>query len=140
MKSVISKMVGNLKVKINTTEKVLGDKLKVLDRDNDGQISYDEIRSVVSTVMRKGAATEEHVAQLFDALDSNKDGKGWSRAVSCRRCSAYQSCALLSQCLWLSSSNTSTGRKRAASSSSWRYRMVPFQTISAGVQIHFLLL
>lgn len=76
MKSVISKMVGNLKMKINTTEKVLGDKLKVLDRDGDGQISFDEIKDVVSTVMRKGAATEEHVAQLFDALDSNKDGKG----------------------------------------------------------------
>jgi hypothetical protein len=76
MQSAISSMVSKLKVKINTTEKVLGDKLKVLDRDGDGQISLDEIKDVVTTVMRKGAATEEHVAQLFDALDSNKDGKG----------------------------------------------------------------
>jgi Ca2+-binding EF-hand superfamily protein len=76
MRAVVSKMLGDLKVKINTTEKVLGDRLKVLDRDNDGQISYDELRGVVAKVMRKGAATEEHVAQLFDALDSNKDGKG----------------------------------------------------------------
>lgn len=76
MQSAISSMVSKLKVKINTTEKVLGDKLKVLDRDGDGQISLDEIKDVVTTVMRKGAATEEHVAQLFEALDSNKDGKG----------------------------------------------------------------
>ena len=76
MKSAISAMVSKLKVKINTTEKVLGDKLRVLDRDGDGQISLDEIKEVLSTVMKRGAATEESTQQLFSLLDSNKDGKG----------------------------------------------------------------
>lgn len=76
MKSVISSMVSKLKVKINTTEKVLGDKLKVLDQDGDGEISLNEIKDVVATVLKKGSASEEHVSQMFQVLDSNKDGKG----------------------------------------------------------------
>lgn len=75
MKSAINTMLGNLKVKINTTEKVLGDKLKVLDKDGDGQISFDEIKDVIGSVMKRGASTEESVEQLFSLLDSNKDGK-----------------------------------------------------------------
>ena len=75
MKSAISAMVSKLKVKIDTTEKVLGDKLKVLDRDGDGQISYDEVKDVIGTVMKRGASTDESVEQLFSLLDSNKDGK-----------------------------------------------------------------
>lgn len=75
MKSVISTMLGNLKVKINTTEKVLGDRLKVLDKDGDGQISFDEIKDVIGSVMKRGASTEESVEQLFSLLDSNRDGK-----------------------------------------------------------------
>lgn len=68
-------MLSNLKVKINTTEKALGDKLKVLDKDGDGQISFEEIKDVIGSVMKKGASTEESVEQLFGLLDSNKDGK-----------------------------------------------------------------
>lgn len=75
MKSAISSMVSKLKVKIDTTEKILGDKLKVLDKDGDGEISFDEVKAVVGTVMKKGASTEESVEQLFGLLDSNKDGK-----------------------------------------------------------------
>lgn len=75
MKSAISAMVSKLKVKIDTTEKVLGDKLKVLDRDGDGQISYDEVKDVIGTVMKRGTSTDESVEQLFSLLDSNKDGK-----------------------------------------------------------------
>ena len=63
---------------------VLGDKLKVLDKDGDGEISFDEIKDVIGTVMKKGAATEESVQQLFGLLDSNKDGKGmYGRIVPC---------------------------------------------------------
>jgi len=75
MKSVISSMVSTLKVKINTTEKVLGDKLKVLDQDGDGEISLNEIKDVVATVLKKGSSSEEQVSQMFQVLDSNKDGK-----------------------------------------------------------------
>lgn len=75
MKSVISAMVNKLKVKIDSTEKVLSDKLRVLDRDGDGEISYDDVKEVIGKVMKRGSSTEESVSQLFSLLDSNKDGK-----------------------------------------------------------------
>lgn len=75
MKSVISAMVNKLKVKIDTTEKVLSDKLRVLDRDDDGEISYDDVKEFIGKVMKQNSSTEESVVQLFSLLDSNKDGK-----------------------------------------------------------------
>ena len=75
MKSVISAMVNKLKVKIDSTEKVLSDKLRVLDRDDDGEISYDDVKEFIGKVMKQNSSTEESVVQLFSLLDSNKDGK-----------------------------------------------------------------
>jgi hypothetical protein len=60
---------------------MLGEKIKVLDKDGDGEISFDEVKEVIGKVMRKGPNTEEqHAQQLFDILDANKDGKGKSRS------------------------------------------------------------
>ena len=75
MKSAISLMVNKLKVKINMTEKVLGDKLKLLDKDGDGEITVDEIKGVIEKVIKKGSNKEENIEQLFLLLDSDKDGK-----------------------------------------------------------------
>ena len=75
MKSAISLMVNKLKVKINMTEKVLGDKLKLLDKDGDGEITVDEIKGVIDKVIKKGSNKEENIEQLFLLLDSDKDGK-----------------------------------------------------------------
>ena len=99
MKSVISSMVSTLKVKINTTEKVLGDKLKVLDQDGDGEISLNEIKDVVATVLKKGSSSEEQVSQMFQVLDSNKDGKG---TLAHKHNNMHSSC-MFSSCLCLSS-------------------------------------
>lgn len=75
MKSAISSMVNKLKIKIDSTEKALGDKLKLLDKDGDGEITSDEIKDVIEKVMKRGSSTEDNVEQLFHLLDSNKDGK-----------------------------------------------------------------
>jgi len=75
MKSAISLMVNKLKVKIDMTEKVLGDKLKLLDKDGDGEITVDEIKGVIEKVIKKGSNKEENIEQLFLLLDSDNDGK-----------------------------------------------------------------
>lgn len=82
MRTAVSSMLSKLKVRINTTEKVLGDRLKLLDKDGDGEVSADEIKEVMGQVLKKSldeASFEDNrnksVEQLFDLLDSNKDGK-----------------------------------------------------------------
>jgi hypothetical protein len=122
MKSVISSMVSKLKVRIDTTEKALGDKLKLLDSDGDGQISFDEVKNVASTVMKKGHTSAEQLEQLFQVLDSNRDGKG--KPADSHLCAALNLIFSLgifaSQCLWRNCCTTSTRRRRPERWSSWR--------------------
>ncbi|KAJ1433178.1 LETM1-like protein-domain-containing protein [Ochromonadaceae sp. CCMP2298] len=75
MKSAIGSMVSTLKMRIDTTEKALGDKLKLLDKDGDGEITAEEIKEVVIKVMKNGANTQDNAEKIFNLLDSNKDGK-----------------------------------------------------------------
>jgi len=76
MKSAVQSMVTKLKTRMDMTEKALGDKLKLLDKDGDGNITQDEIKDVIANVMKKGdPTTQQNVIELFNLMDSNKDGK-----------------------------------------------------------------
>ena len=54
-------------------EMVVKEAFKLLDKDGNGYIDYDELRSVLR---EKGEAlSEEEFQQVIDELDANKDGR-----------------------------------------------------------------
>ena len=74
MKSALSNMLDKLKVKIDSTEKMLGDKLHLLDKDNDGELSIDEIKSAISTHLKRNL-TDQETNDIVKILDTDMDGK-----------------------------------------------------------------
>lgn len=70
---VLSRMNVNLEHKINTTEKVLGTKLRVLDVDEDGSMSVEELKQGIIKTFK---ISEEDIDELIEVLDTDKDGKG----------------------------------------------------------------
>jgi len=74
MKSALSNMLDKLKVKIDSTEKMLGDKLHLLDKDNDGELSIDEIKSVISKHLKR-SLTDTETTDIVKILDTDMDGK-----------------------------------------------------------------
>lgn len=71
--SVLNKMVDTLKVRIDTTEKALGDKLNVLDKDGDGELSSQELKDAITNILR--SVSEAEAEEIVRGLDSNADGK-----------------------------------------------------------------
>jgi LETM1 and EF-hand domain-containing protein 1 len=74
MKSALNQMLDKLKVKIDTTEKAVGDKLKLLDIDNDGELSSEELKVAILKSLKR-TPTEKEVEEIVKLLDSDQDGK-----------------------------------------------------------------
>ena len=54
---------------------VLGDKLYLLDRDNDGELSAEELKQAVVRTLKRETSVQD-AEELIKILDRNKDGKG----------------------------------------------------------------
>ena len=74
MKAVLDSMLRKLSLHIDSTEKVVGDKLNVLDKDGDGELSAEELRDAIVKLLRKNYSVQE-AEQLVAILDNDKDGK-----------------------------------------------------------------
>jgi Ca2+-binding EF-hand superfamily protein len=85
LKTVLNSMVTKLQTQIASTEKAVGEKFNVLDKDNDGQLSADELKDAIVKLLRRNY-TEEDAEKLVDELDENKDGKS---EFSFQRFSSY---------------------------------------------------
>lgn len=75
MQSALHSMVDKLKDRISDTEKALTDKLPILDKDNDGSLSNEELTHAMQTLLKR-APTEQEAEQIVKLLDSDGDGKG----------------------------------------------------------------
>jgi len=74
MQSALNSMVGKLKDRITDTEKALTDKLPKLDTDGDGELSSDELKGAIQTILKR-APTDKEAEQLVTILDKDGDGK-----------------------------------------------------------------
>lgn len=74
MKSAVNDMLDKLKVRIDTAEKELGDKMRLLDKDNDGEVSVEELKEAMSKLFKR-APTEKEAEDIVQLLDKDKDGK-----------------------------------------------------------------
>jgi LETM1 and EF-hand domain-containing protein 1 len=74
MKSAVNDMLDKLKVRIDTAEKELGDKMRLLDKDNDGEVSAQELKEAMSKLFKR-APTEKEAEDIVQLLDKDKDGK-----------------------------------------------------------------
>ena len=95
MRNVLTGMVGRLKEQIDSTEKVsarsfhcrlynvhnnltcaqaLGDKMRLLDLDGDGELSAEEIKAAMGRILKRSCSQEE-VEEFIRILDEDKDGK-----------------------------------------------------------------
>eukprot|EP00281_Chroomonas_sp_CCMP1168_P022631 CAMPEP_0206232938 /NCGR_PEP_ID=MMETSP0047_2-20121206/11699_1 /ASSEMBLY_ACC=CAM_ASM_000192 /TAXON_ID=195065 /ORGANISM="Chroomonas mesostigmatica_cf, Strain CCMP1168" /LENGTH=986 /DNA_ID=CAMNT_0053656741 /DNA_START=12 /DNA_END=2972 /DNA_ORIENTATION=+ len=70
----IESMVDRLQKDLNNVEKSIGAKLHLLDADNDGVISIEELQNVFKRVLNK-ELTKEQMDVLVYHLDVNNDGK-----------------------------------------------------------------
>lgn len=74
MQSALNSMVDKLKDRITDTEKALTDKLPKLDTDGDGELSSDELKGAIQTILKR-APTDKEAEQLVTILDKDGDGK-----------------------------------------------------------------
>jgi len=61
-----------LEKKIDSTEKVLDNKLQSLDQDKDGELNILELKDAVQSILKH--PTETEAAALVELLDKDKDG------------------------------------------------------------------
>lgn len=69
-------MISFFFIMIFYCNQVFGDRLKLLDIDRDGEVTADEVKRAMVQVLKRNADTERSVEDLFQLVDSNKDGKG----------------------------------------------------------------
>jgi len=74
LESYITSMVSRLKRDVSKVDTAIGDKLHVLDQDDDGIISIEELRSVFKTMLKKDL-TEEELDEIIYVFDVNNDGQ-----------------------------------------------------------------
>jgi Ca2+-binding EF-hand superfamily protein len=74
MKKALNSMLDTLTVRINSTEVALGDRLKLLDLDLDGEVSIIELKTTIAKILKR-ATTDEEAEELARLLDKDKDGK-----------------------------------------------------------------
>lgn len=74
MKSLLDAMLAGISVKIDSTEVFIGDKLKLLDLDMDGELSVVELKMAIARILKRGASDAE-AEELARLLDKDKDGK-----------------------------------------------------------------
>ena len=71
---LMEKLIDKIEHDMEEMEAKVGDSLHLLDTDNDGEISVDELESAVRALLRT-RATDEEVQQLVTELDADCDGK-----------------------------------------------------------------
>lgn len=55
----------------------MGDRLRLLDLDNDGSISAEELKTTIFKILkRSNSTTNEEIEEFITALDHDNDGKG----------------------------------------------------------------
>lgn len=74
LRPVLESMLAKLQVQLDSTEKAMGDKFNVLDRDGDGQLSAEELKQAIVKLLKRNYSLEEAEA-LVNNLDNDKDGK-----------------------------------------------------------------
>jgi LETM1 and EF-hand domain-containing protein 1 len=71
---LMEKLIERIEHDMEEMEAKVGDSLHLLDTDNDGEISVDELESAVRALLRT-RVTDEEVQQLVTELDADCDGK-----------------------------------------------------------------
>ena len=74
MQSALNTMVDKLKNRITDTEKALTDKLPKLDTDGDGELTSDELKGAMQSILKR-APTEKEAEHIVAILDKDGDGK-----------------------------------------------------------------
>mmetsp|Transcript_28808 Transcript_28808/g.39604 ORF Transcript_28808/g.39604 Transcript_28808/m.39604 type:complete len:335 (-) Transcript_28808:45-1049(-) len=74
MKAALNSMLDKLKIKIDITEKALGDKFNLLDKDGDGELSSEELRAAIVSTLKRTTSPQD-AEELIQMLDSDHDGK-----------------------------------------------------------------
>ena len=74
MQSALNTMVDKLKGRIESTEKALSDKLPALDADGDGELSNEELKGAIKTLLKR-SPSEKEAEEIVKVLDKNADGK-----------------------------------------------------------------
>mmetsp|Transcript_799 Transcript_799/g.2205 ORF Transcript_799/g.2205 Transcript_799/m.2205 type:complete len:395 (-) Transcript_799:2069-3253(-) len=70
----IDKMIAQLTQELESADKAIGDKMKVLDLDGDGIISVSELRTA-ATLLKKGKPVDLFWEEILDEMDPDHDGK-----------------------------------------------------------------
>ncbi|CAJ1966775.1 unnamed protein product [Cylindrotheca closterium] len=73
LKKRIASMVDKIEVQLSKAEIQIGDKLHLLDKDNDGLLTQEEIVECLQQVLKR-QITNEEAMELVDAMDTDGDG------------------------------------------------------------------
>lgn len=74
MRKMLVSMLDKLESRIEKAESAIGDKLRLLDKDQDGVLDAQELREVVHHALKRHA-TEEEAQEIVSMLDKDSDGK-----------------------------------------------------------------
>lgn len=84
LKRKLTRMTDSLAAEIEKVDSSLGDRLHIIDRDNDGVVDLEELRDAIAAILRaKGRErgttfqddeVEEFVANIMTEIDVNDDG------------------------------------------------------------------
>ena len=74
MKSVLTSMLDKLQVKIDVTEKALGDTFNLLDLDRDGELTVSELKGAIKKILKR-TISEEQAQDIVMLIDKDNDGK-----------------------------------------------------------------
>lgn len=71
---VLQSMLSKLQLKLDTSERVVGERFNLLDRDGDGRLTAQELRDAIVLLLRRNFSLQE-AEGLVSLLDSDQDGK-----------------------------------------------------------------
>jgi DNA primase large subunit len=75
LQSVLQSLLSKLQVTMTSSESMVADRFNLLDRNEDGHISAEELRDAIVRLLRQNFSLQE-AQQLVSILDSDQDGKG----------------------------------------------------------------
>lgn len=74
LQSVLQSMLSKLQLKLDSSEKAVGERFNLLDRDGDGRLTAEELRDAIVLLLRRNFSLQE-AEGLVSLLDSDQDGK-----------------------------------------------------------------
>lgn len=74
LRSALNSMLEKLTARISSAEAIVGDRLRLLDIDLDGELSVLELKIAIATILRR-AKSEAEAEELARLLDRDRDGK-----------------------------------------------------------------